>query len=81
MNFLAPSPDSSFKVGMTGAYPVFGFGRWWTLITAIYLHGSLLHIGFNMMWVRQLGPVVEDLYGPMRLFVIFTVAGFTGFLA
>ena len=81
MNFLAPSPDSSFKVGMTGAYPVFGVGRWWTLITAIYLHGSLLHIGFNMMWVRQLGPVVEDLYGPMRLFVIFTVAGFTGFLA
>jgi rhomboid protease GluP len=81
MNFLAPSSDASFKVGMTGSYPVFGFGRWWTLVTAIYLHGGLLHIGFNMMWVRQLGPVVEDLYGPMRLFVIFTVSGVTGFIA
>ncbi len=81
MNFLAPSDDASFKVGMTGAYPVFAFGRWWTVITAIYLHGGLLHIGFNMMWVRQLGPVVEDLYSPMRLFVIFTVAGVTGFIA
>lgn len=81
MNFLSPSNDASFKVGMTGAYPVFAFGRWWTVITAIYLHGGLLHIGFNMMWVRQLGPVVEDLYGPMRLFVIFTVAGVTGFIA
>jgi rhomboid protease GluP len=81
MSFLAPSNDASFKVGMTGAYPVFAFGRWWTVITAIYLHGGLLHIGFNMMWVRQLGPVVEELYSPMRLFVIFTVAGITGFIA
>lgn len=81
MNFLAPSNDASFKVGMTGAYPVFAFGRWWTVITAIYLHGGLLHIGFNVMWIRQLAPVVEDLYSPMRLFVIFTVAGVTGFIA
>ena len=80
MDLLAPSNTSSFHVGMTGTAPVFSFGRWWTLITAIYLHGSLLHIFFNMMWVRQLGPVVEELFGPFRLFIIFTVAGVVGFL-
>ena len=62
--------------------PIFTYEFWWTPITAIYLHGSLLHsFFFNMMWVRQLGPVVEELFGPFRLFAIFTIAGFTGFLA
>ena len=61
--------------------PIFSYELWWTLITAIYLHGGLLHIFFNMMWVRQLGPVVEELFGPFRLFAIFTVAGITGFIA
>ena len=81
MSLLAPSSKASIIFGMTGAIPVLVEGRWWTVITAIYLHGGLLHIGFNMMWVRQLGPVVEELYSPMRLFVIFTVAGITGFIA
>ena len=58
MSFLAPSGEASFKLGMTGAYPVFRYGHWWTVVTAIYLHGGLLHIFFNTMWVRQLGPLV-----------------------
>jgi rhomboid protease GluP len=81
MDILSPSGRASFDVGATGGIPVFRFGRWWTVITAIYLHGNLLHIVFNMMWVRQLGPVVEELFGPFRLFVIFTVAGVVGFMA
>ena len=56
-------------------------GHWWTLLTAIYLHGSVLHILFNVLWIRQLGPAVEQLYGPSRLVVIFTVAGAAGLLA
>jgi len=53
---------------------------WWTVLTAIYLHGSLIHIFFNMMWVRDLGPVVTQAYGPARAFVIFSVAGALGFV-
>lgn len=81
MNILAPSSESSFHAGASGQIPVLGYGRWWTVVTAIYLHGNLLHIVFNMMWVRQLGPVVEELFGTYRLFVIFTVAGALGFIA
>jgi rhomboid protease GluP len=81
MSFLAPSTQASLHAGMTGTYAVHLLGRWWTVITAIYLHGSLLHIFFNMMWVRQLGPVVEELFGPWRLFAIFTVSGVAGFIA
>jgi rhomboid protease GluP len=55
-------------------------GWYWTLLTAIYLHGSLLHIFFNVMWIRNLGPAVTEYYGPARAFVIFNVAGAFGFL-
>ena len=81
MQILAPSIQASFKLGVTGTVPIFAYKFWWTPITAIYLHGGLLHIFFNMMWVRQLGPVVEELFGPFRLFAIFTIAGITGFIA
>jgi len=80
MGVLAPTQRAAVRFGATGTFPVLRLGYWWTLVTAIYLHGGLLHILFNMMWVRQLGPVVERAFGPFRLFVIFTVAGVCGFL-
>ncbi len=76
---LSPSGRALNDLGMTGAL-AWRLGHWWTLITAIYLHGGLLHILFNVLWVRQLGPAVEAVYGPARLVVIFTVGGVAGFL-
>jgi rhomboid protease GluP len=64
---------------MTGSYAM-ARGRFWTLITAIYLHGSLLHIVFNLLWIRQLGPAVEELFGTSRLILIFTFSGVAGFI-
>src|SRR5204863_1989886 len=43
-------------------------------------HGSALHILFNMMWVRDLGPTMADVIGPSRTVIIYTVSGFCGFL-
>ena len=42
-------------------------GWWWTVFTAIFLHGGLLHIFFNLMWIRNLGPAVAEVYGAARL--------------
>lgn len=78
MGLLAPSRRASVNFGMTGSV-LLDAGHWWTVVTAIYLHGGLLHIFFNMMWVRQLAPLVEQIFGPFRLFVIFTVSGVVGF--
>jgi len=75
---LSPSAQSLDKLGMTGAYAIMQ-ARWWTLITAIYLHGSLLHIIFNLLWIRQLGPTVEEIFGTSRLILIFTISGVLGF--
>ena len=39
------------------------YGRWWTVLTAGWLHAGVLHVLFNVMWIRQLAPAVADLYG------------------
>jgi membrane associated rhomboid family serine protease len=79
MSFLAPSLQSLFLFGASGATPVFGANRWWTVASASWLHGSALHILFNMLWVRQLGPATAEIYGAARMVIIYTVAGICGF--
>jgi rhomboid protease GluP len=79
LSFLAPSRSALQLFGMTGALPVFVLGAWWTLLSASWLHGNLLHILFNMMWVRQLGPATAEIVGPSRTVIIYTIAGVTGF--
>src|SRR5262245_52814495 len=76
---LSPGTRALYQLGMTGGV-AWRSGWWWTIFTAIYLHGGLLHIFFNLMWVRDLGPAVVRAFGSARGFVIFTVAGAAGFL-
>jgi rhomboid protease GluP len=76
---LSPSSAALFRLGMTGGAEGFG-SRWWTLITAIYLHGGALHILLNMMALRQLGREAQEVFGAARYFVLFTLAGAGGFL-
>ncbi len=77
-DLLSPADGALWALGMTGAVP-WALGRWWTLLTAIYLHGSLLHLVFNVLWIRQLAPAVEEMYGGARLVVLFTGSGVLGF--
>jgi rhomboid protease GluP len=79
LSFLSPGTRALYQLGMTGGI-AWQLGWWWTLLTAIYLHGSVLHILFNVMWIRNLGPAVSEMFGPGRAFVIFNVAGAFGFL-
>lgn len=76
---LSPGTPALFLFGASGALPVFAGGRWWTVLSAGWLHGGALHILFNMMWVRQLAPATADLYGPGRLVIIYVAAGVAGF--
>lgn len=78
MTFLSPSEKSVFLLGATGTFPV-GYGRWWTLLSASYLHGGLLHILFNMMALRQLAPFVIDAFGLNRFAVLYVWTGVAGF--
>jgi rhomboid protease GluP len=79
-SLLSPSPLALFLLGASGAVPVFEYGMWWTVLSATWLHGNLLHIVFNMMWVRDLGPVSADIIGPGRTIIIYVISGVCGFL-
>jgi rhomboid protease GluP len=76
---LSPNTQSIFLFGASGALPVFAGGRWWTVLSAGWLHGGALHILFNMMWVRQLAPATAEMYGPGRMVIIYTLGGVAGF--
>ncbi len=77
--FLAPENKSLLVLGGTGTIPIGRFHWWWTLVSANYLHGSILHIFFNMFAFRQLAPLVIQEYGPYRMFTLYTIGGVFGF--
>jgi len=79
-SILSPSQNSLVLFGASGAFPVFAYHRWWTVLSAAWLHGNLLHIVFNLLWIRQLGPAVAELYGTSRAIIIYTLASIAGFL-
>lgn len=78
MGFLSPSDGSLFLLGATGTIPV-AYGRWWTLVSASFLHGGVLHIFFNMMALKQLAPFVIDAFGPYRFAILYLWTGVAGF--
>jgi rhomboid protease GluP len=78
-NSFAPNNDALFLFGASGAFPVFALGRWWTVLSAGWLHGGLLHIFMNMMALRQLAPAVADVFGPGRMVIVYTAGGVAGF--
>jgi rhomboid protease GluP len=60
---------------------IFEYGQWWRLVTAIFLHAGLFHIGMNMWCLVDLGPQVESLFNSAKFTVLYLVTGVIGFVA
>jgi len=58
----------------------YNIGQPWRFITAIFLHGSILHIVFNMWVLMDIGPMVEELYGSARYLFLYVASGAAGYL-
>lgn len=56
-------------------------GQYWRLISPILLHGSLLHVGFNMYALSVLGPELERHLGHWQFLALYLTSGFAGFVA
>jgi rhomboid protease GluP len=82
--------SSLFNLGGIGGQILYFFGAslpWpgdlfqpWRLVMAVFLHGSLLHIGFNMWVLMDIGPQIEELYGSARYLFIYVATGIGGYL-
>jgi rhomboid protease GluP len=78
-SILSPSTEAMFVFGASGSIPVFTLDRWWTVLSAGWLHAGLMHIGFNMWATKVLAPATADLYGPGRMVIIYIAGGVAGF--
>jgi membrane associated rhomboid family serine protease len=58
--------------------PAIADGEWWRVITGAFLHGSLLHLGFNMYALYLFGPVLETRYGHVRYAALYLIGGVWG---
>jgi len=58
--------------------PLVKQGDWWRLITAAFLHGSVLHIAFNMFALWVIGGPVETYLGRWRYLGLYLVSGLAG---
>jgi rhomboid protease GluP len=79
LSILSPITGVLLLFGASGSIPVFRLGRWWTVLSAGWLHAGLLHVAMNMYWVWQMGPGITELFGPARTVIIYTAGGIAGF--
>ena len=56
-------------------------GEWWRLLTGAFLHGSFLHIAFNMYVLFVLGPTLERVLGHVRFLMLYLLAALGGGVA
>jgi rhomboid protease GluP len=68
-----------FGSGLSRYVPQFGTGgEWWRLVTPIFLHGGLIHFFFNSYVLLRLGPLVEEIFGTGRFWVVYLLSGLAG---
>src|SRR2546421_2048013 len=63
---LTPTPDRIWE------------GRYYSLFTSVFIHGSILHLGFNMIWLLRLGAVLEQTMNPLAWVGFFIASAIVG---
>jgi rhomboid protease GluP len=56
-------------------------GEWWRLVMPMFLHAGLLHLGMNSLFLVDIGPQVERIYGSARYLFIYVLTGICSFIA
>ncbi len=67
-----------YGYGVMQGSAVLHHGQVWRLLTATYLHAGLTHIFLNMLGLYFFGPPLEQVWGPRKFFVIYTLCGLLG---
>ncbi len=82
---LSPAPamggvSAQVLLRLGAKSPLIFAGQWWRLVTAMFLHAGLLHIGMNLWCLFDLGPAVESLFSTTKFVVLYLTTGVAGFL-
>lgn len=80
VDFFQPAVPSMLAWGANHG-PLTENGQWWRLVTSMFLHFGILHLGFNMWILWDLGRIVERFVGNVGFVVVYFVSGIAGSIA
>ena len=78
ISFTQPTPLDVFNWGGDYGPATVGAHQWWRLLTSCFLHFGIIHIGFNMYVLYQIGPFIEITFGRARYVILYFIAGLAG---
>ena len=78
--FVTGVDDQIYKYGMQPVLIALQ-GEYYRLVTSAFLHGSIIHLGFNMFVLFMIGPTLERVMGPVRFLALYALAGLGGQVA
>ncbi|GMH89497.1 hypothetical protein TrVE_jg5673 [Triparma verrucosa] len=76
--FFGPSSTTLLKMGAKTGKTIVIDEQFKRLFTCMYLHGGVLHLGFNMMALLSMGKGIEESYGTVKVGLIYIMAGLFG---
>ena len=78
ISFAQPTPQDVLNWGGDFGPATVGAHQYWRLLTSCFLHLGIIHIGFNMYVLYQIGPFIESVFGRVRYLAIYFFAGLAG---
>jgi len=76
---LLPNLNINIDALLAGYFPLSPNFRSWQIITHMFMHGSIMHIVFNMLTLYSFGPVLEQVLGQKKFIILYFAAGLGGF--
>jgi membrane associated rhomboid family serine protease/Flp pilus assembly protein TadD len=77
---LDPTPAQAIKFGADFG-PLTLNGQWWRLVTSMFVHFGIIHIGLNMWCLWNLGRAAEQLLGRFCFLLAYFLSGIFGSIA
>jgi membrane associated rhomboid family serine protease len=78
VNFVSNGGTSSLFLRLALIPPAVGHGQWYRIVSSMFLHFSVIHIGFNMYALFLIGPPLEAALGRVRYIALYFLAGIGG---
>jgi rhomboid protease GluP len=75
---IKPTSESLMLWGANNAGSVLVDGQWWRIVTAMFVHGGVLHLALNMWCLWNLGMLAEPLMGTFGVFAVYVLTGAAG---
>ncbi|SUX47380.1 rhomboid family intramembrane serine protease [Chryseobacterium indoltheticum] len=77
--FIAAYLIPFLDLNLTGFYPFSPNFKSWQIITHMFMHGSFMHILFNMFTLFSFGPILEQALGDKKYLILYFLSGLGAF--